>query len=96
MICCDDSLYCGITTDIERCIKQHNGELMSREYEIKKWKKVQKEALLKKAKIKDSVYKQMIVIHTGSNEKGYMSITFPNQVNVSMMSVRFFEVSQIR
>lgn len=77
--CCDDTLYCGITTDIDRRIKQHNGELaggakytrakrpvklvhseickdlqeaMSREYEIKKWKKIQKEAFVKKVKTK--------------------------------------------
>ena len=25
--CCDNSLYCGITTDVERRLKQHNGEL---------------------------------------------------------------------
>lgn len=25
--CADDSLYCGITTDIEKRLKQHNGEL---------------------------------------------------------------------
>ena len=25
--CCDESLYCGITNDIERRLKQHSGEL---------------------------------------------------------------------
>ena len=25
--CCDKSLYCGITNDIERRLKQHSGEL---------------------------------------------------------------------
>ena len=25
--CCDESLYCGITNDIERRVKQHSGEL---------------------------------------------------------------------
>ncbi len=25
--CSDDSLYCGITTDLERRFKEHNGEL---------------------------------------------------------------------
>jgi len=27
VVCFDNSFYCGITTDIERRIKQHNGEL---------------------------------------------------------------------
>ncbi|MGM0525936.1 MAG: GIY-YIG nuclease family protein [Pseudomonadota bacterium] len=26
--CADSSLYCGITTDLERRVKQHNGELV--------------------------------------------------------------------
>lgn len=25
VVCCDNSLYCGITTNLERRLKQHNG-----------------------------------------------------------------------
>jgi len=27
LICADDSLYCGITTNLEKRLKQHNGEI---------------------------------------------------------------------
>ena len=27
LLCADDSLYCGITTSLEKRLKQHNGEL---------------------------------------------------------------------
>ena len=27
LICADNSLYCGITTNLERRLKQHNGEI---------------------------------------------------------------------
>ena len=27
LVCADDSLYCGITTNLEKRLKQHNGEI---------------------------------------------------------------------
>ncbi len=73
--CSDNSLYCGVTTDINRRVGEHNAknyksakytrargpvvlvyveeypskqEAMKREYEVKQWKKEQKEALISK------------------------------------------------
>lgn len=71
--CADKTLYCGITNDLPRRLRQHNGELsggakytqgrrpcqlvysenhpdksqaLKREWELKKWSKIQKETLL--------------------------------------------------
>lgn len=71
--CLDNSLYCGMTSNLEKRIKEHNSDnskgakylrgrkpvivvysetysdiksAMSREFEVKKWSKAKKEALV--------------------------------------------------
>lgn len=71
--CADNSLYCGITTDLQRRVEEHNSDTkksakytrakgpvelvyhetyedksaaMKREYEVKQWKKTEKEKLM--------------------------------------------------
>ena len=71
--CSDDSLYCGMTSNLEKRLKEHNSNgskgakylrakkpvnlvysetyadiktAMSREYQIKKWTRAKKEALI--------------------------------------------------
>ncbi len=73
--CADNSLYCGITTDLERRVQEHNSKshksakytrakgpvslvyhevhenksvAMKREYEVKQWRKEEKEKLISK------------------------------------------------
>ena len=73
--CKDNSLYCGITTDLERRVEEHNSstgkgakytrakgpvtlvyfeeyatksQSMKREYEVKQWRKEEKEKLIQK------------------------------------------------
>ena len=71
--CCDKSLYCGITTDIERRLKQHNGVLKggakytrSRRPVLLVWKEIcisRSDALKKEIKFKKlNKHKKLIYI----------------------------------